>query len=356
MTGEPTYDDQPEPKKADTEEETDSLLAIKSGPEAEMVRVWQQANVEYINRLYKEFPPIDRSSMNRMHISGDGMWGFSIAVACAQLGVPLGFENDRMEGAPTYTAMRGSNAAIDYFLYIAGYEHRLPGRGERAAVNEPRSGYYTLLDDPVHKEIFEHIYAEYTGQSIEDVIYSDPDYEPRRKGAPAVMHEIIDHAGVAAMYAEDPDHCLRLFLTRQLPVLKYLRDHIEHTQRTLSFADGVSDEDRERFEPRLVEMLDRIAAERREMRGYHQAHLERMQMQYDFTLSLLMEGYKPYTLEEIVPFTMEYLLGLLAVHPELSPSDLQTEIPDMKDHIQGLLADTKRRGLHADNRDRAKDN
>lgn len=304
-------------------------------PETSAVEAMNLSDKKFIAQILREYP-----ANGEDHFSGMGgnnsenYWGIGVAVACAKFGIPLGFEQTEDD-----LALTANSSAGNYWLNLCGFESRnFPGVREGISAEiESRSGLYTLLHNPAANELFEHVYALHTGTELVDIIQRDPMFAGIRSEQPATLMELADHEGVERMYEEDPEKVLRLYLTRRLPTLKYLRDTIDSTK---SF---VLEEITDDMDENLKKLIKTINKKRAPHIEFNKAQTEYWQTEYDFTVGLLMEGYRPYDLSEVAPMIEEYVLGLLAFHPELSPSDLRADVPDIRQGLLRHLADIERR-------------
>ena len=306
--------------------------------EEEIVAGMETSDRSTLSALPQEWPVVSRESHSNSITTPGEYWGTSMAVVCAKLGVPIGFElRSGTESKPQNLALYGSADAINYWLTLCTYEHRKSDRA--SAFQESNSGTFTLLANPSHTELLEHVYAAHAGVPLEEVIRQDPRYAGIRDQQPATAYELIDQEGIERLYKDDPEHCLRLYLTRQLPQIHHLRHSIQTTKRFILFSETTNQDDMSKTEK----------AEEARVKALREANVRQWRMQYDFTTGLVQEGYKPYALSEIIPFVEEYVLGLLAVHPELSPSDLRVEIPDRVAELKRTLDSIKKRDKAADN-------
>lgn len=290
-------------------------------PETPFVKAMEESDAAYIKNLPTLFPPTDRSMKSGLSVRSGYYWGAAVAIAATRLGAPLGFE---MTPDQDDLMAYGSYDTINYWLTLQGFEHRK--ERSSSATSEARSGLFTLLEQPWEGQLFEHLYAARTGAAIEDIILRDPMSNVRAE-QPATAYEIVDHERVEQLYKENPEQAIRMYLSRRLPTLKHLRAHLENTKADMAIVDTW--EEVEGIDEHTKTIYSRIVDEKRENAAFDQARLTYWQTEYDFTVGLLMEGYKPYTLEETVPVVEEYILGLLFEHSELSPTHLQTEVPDV---------------------------
>ncbi len=318
-------------------------------PEKSFLDSSRLKNATFLGKLPQRFPVTDTTSDAGIDAT-NGLWGASIAITSAKLGIPLGFERSTQVEDATRARISGSEQTINYWLTLAGFEHRYR---ENLPENDSRSGLFTLMVNPQHGQLFEHLYALRTGKPLREIVMRDPMAE-RGIDSLGMRYQFNDHEGVQRLYEENPEHAIRLYLTRQLPQLKHLRRTIESTKQSLEI-DAIEDE-AEKADGHSKKILMAIGQERREMAPFNQARLDYWQTEYDFTTSLLMEGYEPYTLEETVPFVEEYVIGLLAEHPELSPTDLRTDVPDVKGGLVNLLSGLKKRATHEGLRDNSGNN
>lgn len=274
-------------------------------------------------------PPIDEPNItsNERHEQPGEYWGVALAVAGAQLGMKNGFTIST-NGELLLT---GTPEAMNHHLNLVGLEIRTGRKGKRIH-EEPRTGINTLLSDPVHSALFQHIYSLYTDQSLIDALALSPRTADRSDSS--ILTQVSDHEGIARLYQENPEHCIRLFLTRMVPDHHHLARSVAAQQRIL---DGDIDEE------------EWVSDNRR-------GHVHYGQLQMDFVQTLLDEGYRPYTLEEVVPFAYEYLVTLMATNPELSPTESQANLPDVREHIGRLLTQLEERSTDDDRRLAAPDN
>lgn len=184
--------------------------ALGHNPEDHELLEIHLADKKFAKEILGEYPPSNKDSKSNSDIDPEHYWGFAMAATCAKLGLPIGFEQ-RGPIDPTKVTIYGSGESINYWLNLAGYEHR--GWRDNMAASESRSGFFTLMHDPSHGELFEHVYALHTNQLIESVIMRDPMFERARFEQMATQAEIVDHEGVENLYKENPTHCLRLYLT-----------------------------------------------------------------------------------------------------------------------------------------------
>lgn len=305
----------------------------KLGFESSIVEAMTTADREYTATLIDAYPPVDRSSKSLTGGRPGDYWGIATAAASAELGVPIGFERGDPETDGDSIVIVGSSRSINEWLNLACHESSTL---HNAAHTESDSGLYTLLSNPIHGHLFEHVYAAYHGEDITNIIAADPMTPEIRAEQPATYLQIINHEGFMTMYQENPEDTIRMYLARQLPRLKHLRSTIEHSERNLSteglqITDGMDDHTKRIFTSILEKRLKHAPFER--------SRLERWQTEYDFTASLVMEGYKPYALPDVVPKVSAYVIALLATKPELSPTNPGAEIPDIKAGIQQMLAE-----------------
>lgn len=302
-------------------------------PEETAVKGSERANITFADEITEQFPPQDKTSSSRSNVNHtDSYWGIVTALAVAKLGLPIGFEMDTNAPSEDAVVLYGSDITINYWLNLAGFEHR--GWRNNLADSESRSGLFTMMVEPSSGELFEHMYALRTGTPVTEVIQRDPMFTGLRDRQPATQYEVIDHDGVENMYRENPEQCIGIYLARMLPRLKHLRSTIGHTKSALA-----------RFE--LGQTLDDTNPD--ELIASNRARLERWQIQYDFTMGLVMEGFKPYTLAEMAPLADAYIVGLLSVRQELHPSDITGEIPDVRDEIRNMLTGIERRNEAGNN-------
>lgn len=318
--------------------------SLNNTPEQHDLTEVEQANKKYARELLINYPVKSSEAKSHTDVEPEHYWGLSVAIACAKLGVPLGFEaRDSLDA--TQLAIRGTNDDINYWLNMTGFEHR--GLRDNLANGESRSGLFTLMQDPDHSEVFEHVYALHTNTPIEEIMMRDPMFERVRFEQAASTAELVDHEGVANLHENDPRKCLRLYLTRALPHLKHLRRTIEFTKRWLIV--NAEDQPTDYDDANIRKAVEHANKEAAELRPFQEARLAYWQTNYDFTVGLLLEGHKPYALEEVVPFTEEYVVSLLAIHPELSPTHLTAEVPDMQAEIKKILDDLRMRDKHNEN-------
>lgn len=302
---------------------------FESGYLAAMV----EADQAYLDQLVAEFPVTDRSSASGVGGRTGEYWGLAVAESAARLGVPIGFISSNSYSDPGLRLM-GSERAVNEWLNLCGYEGSFGGN---KADTESKSGIFTLLSQPSHKQLFEHMYAAQHGMPIEDVIIRDPMAAVIRHEQTATALEIIDHEGFMRMYEENPEATVGMYLARQVPHLKHLRNTIAHTERSLNW-DPVS-EITDGMDTRTRKMLEGMAKEQAKIEPRQKASLANWQADYDLTASLLMEGHKPYALPDVAQYVHEYVVGLLAVHPEISPSNKDADIPDVKGRIVKMMID-----------------
>jgi hypothetical protein len=187
---------------------------------------------------------------------------------------------------------------------------------------------------------------------IEELAMNNPHLAQTEKVAPNFFYKIADAEGVARLYEESPEHCLRLYLTKQLPGLESLQRTVDVLDRSIKLATeeipGLDSADED--ESRMAKSLRESQEEDQELVPFWQADRDYFERQADFTKSLLMEGYEPYTLQETTSFVKDYLVGLLAEHPELSPTNLiAADVPDKKAEIGHLLLEAQQRDHPEDN-------
>ncbi|HEY5441993.1 MAG TPA: hypothetical protein VIJ68_00470 [Candidatus Saccharimonadales bacterium] len=308
-------------------------------PEADALEEMGRADAATIDKLLQEHPPQDTSDSSRSSIGPGDYWGTATAVACLELGLPLGFARDDHPDLQVY----GSTEALNYWHHLSGFELR--GEGNIPA-NESRSGIFTILNNPVHQMLFEHMYAARHEFPIETLAMSDPMFWKARDGQPITIHQAIDHQGFLRLYQEDPERCIRLYLARQLPHLGATRKAIQG----LHFdADLLESHLAEKPGMTSEEGLIVTGESQRERIQFQRYRAEYFLIDYDFTVRLLSEGYKPYSLKDIIPIAAAYVTSLLAAHPELNPADLQVEIPDARQQIGKLLTDLHRHDKATEN-------
>lgn len=141
----------------------------------------------------------------------------------------------------------------------------------------------------------------------------------------------------------------KIIFNRQLPGLKHLRKSIEFTQRWLWVQNRDAEESGEHLDGSVKAAYEQSKKEMAEQKPFQEARLAYWQTNYDFTMGLLLEGYKPYSFQEILPYVEEYAVSLLAVNPELSPTNLTAEIPDVQANIKKMLQDLKMRDKREEN-------
>lgn len=304
-------------------------------PEQVFVESMALADRDFLASLREHYPAPANGNKGSAYREPGDYWGVATAIICAKFGVDLGFEE-----AEDTTIISGRHEALNYWLHLTSFEGHDAGilKESVAADSEARSGLYTILSTPRHAEIFEHVYAAYKNIPVFEVMQTDPMFARIRYSQMATMHEITDHEGVERLYKQDPEHCLRLYLTRQLPHLRHLRSTIEYTKAALPIPEDANAEEPEKD---YQEFLREINKERAKNAPFNQARLTYWQTEYDFTIGLLLEGYKPYTLEEILPYVEEYLVSLLAEHPHLSPSQLKAVIPDQIAQLHQYLSNVR---------------
>ncbi len=298
------------------------------------------ADLRYLKDVMSVYPAVGDMRRSGSYRNPGEYWGVSVAIVCAKLGLPIGFFEASDSDSPAF-GLSGDDEALNYWLHLSSFEAHSAGslKNSVAPDSESRSGLYVLLSEVNHSRLFEHIYAAYTKTPIEAVIQSDPMFAEIRHAQPATLYEIVDQEGIERLYEQDPEQCLRLYLTRQIPQLKNLRDTIRWTEASLVDLDEITDD----MDDHTKKIINKIRKDRAEIAPFQQARLEYWRKEYDFTNSLLMEGYKPYSLEDIIPLVEGYLVSLLAEHPGLSPTNLQVNIPDIKAKLNRFIEDVKRR-------------
>jgi hypothetical protein len=305
---------------------------------SEIVEGCRDQNAAYLTSVFSEFPVkegavYEQRDGNNIWPASLGLYYAAVDICLARMGLEICFEPTGEYDFVT----RGSERAIAHAFEVKGHGHRYSRsvlmqdfESESAMVPDP---FYVLAACASSSDAIEHLYC------IENGI--DP-FEFRRQQAdysgPCMRDHlfVLENMSVQDLYAEDPDHCKSLALMRALPGFGNL---INYRDGLLDFVAPVVPDSDSLADTGYMKMIERIIKEREPYIPHNKMRLREAEAEIEYTIGMVGDGHRPYTLEELVVCTGSYLLDLVEKYPELNPATTPLKFGNPKMRVDALLMD-----------------